>query len=393
MKLDFSISAERNIRYRFPKHLKIEAMIDTIAVPSRIGEITGTLPITFKSNGTSLLDWRIKGAAGGVGRVGTNKLNYKPIADGELTNNVNPEKYPDVFGYIYTYSGSGSAGAMNNNTSIPNGTPVGADYQRWYSITAPYNDYWRRINDYRTKEYRWCNWTGHLEAGTYKLIAVCANPYEYPLPQNNPDPTMIDSKGYYALIDENNNVLAEVLWDEFFDGSSAPKWTRKETVFTVSQAVNVGVLSKMYTIRREANTDVSWRFMIVPADTPVSQFSVTLPITGDPVISGVTCWEPYKVTLPLTVSSGELSKTVIIDLGTEFLGENDFISFETTSELIPTFGSINTLNVDSSIPPSEVYIKYTKLRRLHQWIALRSNTWSEEKTKTWEEIKYGGIDT
>lgn len=322
-------------------------------------ERTGALPLRFFSNGTSLLDWRIKGAAGGVGRVGTNKLNYKPIADGELTNNVNPEKYPDVFGYIYTNSGGGSAGVMNNNTSIPNGTPVGADHQRWYSITAPYNDYWRRINDYRTKEYRWCNWTGHLEAGTYKLIAECANPYEYPLPQDNPDPTMTDSKGYYALIDENDNVLAEVLWDEFFDGSSsAPKWTRKETVFTVSQAVNVGVLSKMYTIRREANTDVSWRFMIVPADTPVSQFSVTLPITGDPVISGVTCWEPYKITLPLTVRCREQSTAVSIDLGDTFLGENDTVSFTSSHTTVPTYNGTSIITADTDIQPSEMYIKY-----------------------------------
>lgn len=356
-----------------------------------IKEVTGTLPLVVSpSDGTPLLDWRIKGAAGGVGKETSNRLNYKPIADGELTNNVNPERYPDVFGYIYTNSGSGSAGAMNNYTSIPNGTPVGADYQRWYSITAPYNDYWHRINDYRTKLYRWCNWTGHLEAGTYKLIAECANPYEYALPQNNPDPTMTDSKGYYALIDENDTVLAEVLWDEFFDGSSsAPKWTRKETVFTVSQAVNVGVLSKMYIIRLEANADVSWRFMIVPADTPVSQFSVTLPITGAPVISGVTCWEPYKVTLPLTITHGGQSTAISIDLGTEFLGENDTVDFTTTHITIPTYSGANTITADTDIQPSEMYAKFSTSGTVY---IRRNGVWEQELTphryenQVWSDI-------
>lgn len=335
---------------------------------SEIKELTSILPIVFNSQGEALIDWSVTGAAGGVGKETSNRLNYKPIADGELTNNVNPERSPDVFGYIYTNSGTGSAGAMNNYTSIPNGTPVGADYQRWYSITVPYNYYWHRINDYRTKLYRWCNWTGHLEAGTYKLIVECANPYEYALPQDNPDPTMTDSKGYYALIDENDNVLAEVLWDEFFDGSSsAPKWTRKETVFTVSQAVNVGVLSKMYTIRHEANTDVSWRFMIVPADTPVSQFSVTLPITGDPVISGVTCWEPFKITLPLSISSTGGGETKIeIDLGTQRLQAGQTVSLASTGISIPTYYGRNTITCDTDVQPT-VYIKYTEQELVPMW--------------------------
>ena len=392
MKLDFSISAERNIRYRFPKHLKIEAMIDTIAVPSRIGEITGTLPITFKSNGTSLLDWRIKGAAGGVGRVGTNKLNYKPIARGS--------------GPGGTYTDSGTiAGVAMNAVSIPDGAPADADHQRWYMLRANINEGGNWVDDYRSPTYANCNWYAKLTAGTYKLIAECANPYGKTVRVPNLDSIYRNDSVLpgnhiprYDLVDSSGNILIEVTWENFFGSGNQRRWTRKESLFTVTEDIDVGVFSKMFQYDSSYAVDnitpyLVFRYMIVPADTPTSQFSVTLPISGEPEITGESCWEPYKVTLPLTVSSGELSKTVIIDLGTEFLGENDFISFETTSELIPTFGSINTLNVDSSIPPSEVYIKYTKLRRVHQWIALRSNTWSEEKTKTWEEIKYGGIDT
>ena len=47
-------------------------------------ELTGALPLRFRSNGTSLLDWSITGAAGGVGKLGKNYLKQKttPIPNG-----------------------------------------------------------------------------------------------------------------------------------------------------------------------------------------------------------------------------------------------------------------------------------------------------------------------
>ena len=40
-------------------------------------ELTGALPLRFRSDGTSLLDWSITGAAGGVGKLGKNYLKQK----------------------------------------------------------------------------------------------------------------------------------------------------------------------------------------------------------------------------------------------------------------------------------------------------------------------------
>ncbi len=49
-----------------------------------VRELTRALPLRFRSNGTSLLDWRITGAAGGVGKLGKNYLKLKtdPIPNG-----------------------------------------------------------------------------------------------------------------------------------------------------------------------------------------------------------------------------------------------------------------------------------------------------------------------
>lgn len=262
----------------------------------------------------------IRGTALGVGdeggEIGTNKLNYCPIANGEMTNNVNPERFPDVFGYIYTSTNTNASMTMNR-VSIPTGEAT-SSVQCWYRIVAPYNDYWHRINDYRDKTYQWCNWKGTLTAGTYKLIAECANPYEYYLPQNNPNPTMSDEKSYYALVDENDNVLAEVKWDEFFvSGNDRPVWTRKETEFTISSTTNVGVIAKMYYAAGTGSLEIAWRYMIVPADTVNTQFTVE---TGVGVtITGESCWEPYyktegSITVKFTNLSDKSEYTKVIPM-------------------------------------------------------------------------------
>lgn len=44
-----------------------------------IKEMTGTAPLTFSTTGSSLLDWQINGASGGVGKVGKNYLKQREI--------------------------------------------------------------------------------------------------------------------------------------------------------------------------------------------------------------------------------------------------------------------------------------------------------------------------
>uniref|UniRef100_UPI0025CC683A hypothetical protein n=1 Tax=Ruminococcus sp. TaxID=41978 RepID=UPI0025CC683A len=57
----------------------------------KVRERTSRLPVIFYSDGTSLLDWRIKGAAGGVGNRGINYLKQeeKTLPDGGYGIRIN----------------------------------------------------------------------------------------------------------------------------------------------------------------------------------------------------------------------------------------------------------------------------------------------------------------
>jgi hypothetical protein len=242
-------------------------------------ERTGAVPLRFFSDGTPLADWRIKGAAGGVGYVGTNKLNYKPIARGS--------------GPGGTYTDSGTiAGVAMNTVSIPDGAPADSDHQCWYMLRANINEGGNWVDDYRSPTYANCNWYAKLTAGTYKLIAECANPYGITVRVPNLDSIYRNDSALpgnhiprYDLVDSSGNILIEVTWESFFGSGNQRRWTRKESVFTVTEDTDVGVFSKMFQYDSSDAVDnitsyLVFRYMIVPADTPTSQFSVTLPITG-----------------------------------------------------------------------------------------------------------------
>jgi len=354
-----------------------------------IKEVTGPLPLTVSpSDGTPLLDWRIKGAVGGVGRVGTNKLNYKPIARGS--------------GPGGTYTDSGTiAGVAMNAVSIPDGAPADADHQRWYMLCANINEGGNWVDDYRSPTYANCNWYAKLTAGTYKLVAECANPYGITVRVPNLDSIYRNDSALpgnhiprYDLVDSSGNILIEVTWENFFGSENQRRWTRKESVFTVTEDTDVGVFSKMFQYDSSYAVDditpyLVFRYMIVLADTPTSQFSVTLPISGSPTISGESCWEPYKVTLPLTITHGEQSTAISIDLGTEFLGENDIVDFTTTHITIPTYSGANTITADTDIQPSEMYAKFSTSGTVY---IRRNGVWEQELTphryenQVWSDI-------
>ena len=323
-------------------------------------ERTGAVPLRFFSDGTPLADWRIKGAAGGVGCVGTNKLDYKPIARGS--------------GPGGTYTDSGTiAGVAMNTVSIPDGAPADSDHQCWYMLRANINEGGNWVDDYRSPTYANCNWYAKLTAGTYKLVAECAKPYGITVRVPNLDSIYRNDSALpgnhiprYDLVDSSGNILIEVTWEDFFGSGNQRRWTRKESVFTIAEDTSVGVFSKMFQYDSSYAVDnitpyLVFRYMIVPADTPTSQFSVTLPISGSPVISGESCWEPYKMVLPLTVRCGERSAAVAIDLGKNLLGENDTVSFSSTHTTIPTFKGTNIITAETDIQPSEMYIKYRGL--------------------------------
>ena len=58
----------------------------------KIAEITGTLPMTFRSNGTALIDYRIYGTANGAG-VQTENMWYSELEQGSLNPSTGGEAY------------------------------------------------------------------------------------------------------------------------------------------------------------------------------------------------------------------------------------------------------------------------------------------------------------
>ena len=119
-----------------------------------VAELTSIPPITFLSTGADLSDWTVTGAAGGVGKVGTNLLNLREIPEGELSN--------------------GQGGSVTCSYilagNVPGGTgKTGIDYNKW---TWVYADYTRDdlAKDARTASYSTAQWFAHLPPGDYKLI-------------------------------------------------------------------------------------------------------------------------------------------------------------------------------------------------------------------------------
>ena len=99
------------------------------------------------------------------------------------------------------------------------------------------------------------------------------------------------------------------------------------------------------------------RFMIVDSDVEAEHFQTTGAVPAQ--MQGYSAWEKYAVTLPLTISCGNQSQTITIDLNGEFLGPEDTLTYTASHVTIPTYSGTNTITTESDIQPSEVYIEYT----------------------------------
>ena len=127
-------------------------------------ELTGALPLRFRSNGSDLLDWRITGAEGGAGRPGMNYLKIEP-------KTVNDGGSGTI---AYSYIGEAPLVA-------PVGSPRDITYQQWIkptysrSTTSIYDRDIHIVTDERVPSYESSFWFADLKAGTYKLISEAYN--------------------------------------------------------------------------------------------------------------------------------------------------------------------------------------------------------------------------
>ncbi len=434
-----------------------------------VRERTSRLPVIFYSDGTSLLDWRIKGAAGGVGVLGRNYLKQeeKTFPDGSYGIRIYVSSYTSSrtvtfnsgaatgIGLVFkksdgsnisaadvgtiTISASGQSDIVINNTyqggistedvgssdgryavgygddgsgrtiiynndntqyipvryrtlpvvisentdytitrtggiedvefmytltkergdisvywgspavkSIPNNKTPDKDTEQWTRVETDYariTAYGANVQiDSRPATFGNCQYFADLKAGSYKVIAEGLN--------NTWTSSAIvsDSTPYMALLSESGSTIIQQT--ALFSDTSL-QFHHEEYAFTLSADTKVGLYFKAL---NQDGYPAYVRFMIVDSDVTAEPF--TADITGGGTVSGVTCWEPYHFELPLTIKSGEQSASVIIDVGTAPLGENDTIDLTSTHITIPTYAGKTIIKAGTETQPSEIYIKY-----------------------------------
>jgi len=333
---------------------------------STIGERerTGALPMRFVSDGTSLLDWRIKGAPGGVGKTGVNLLPQREYSreDGLSNGSLDPNYLGNITVEFFPQS------FYDNAPSIPPGTPHTGAYQQWIGMEpgGTVNDWAidERTNHLYPPQFNNAQWITTLSAGSYKLhcelVMINGEIGNFRDVYNRR--TNYDSYATVDLLTSTGTILIhrnvktryntpseDVLFANY-DANYGPAFFHEEIPFTLNEETEIGMITKLYWWYSDRH-DLYFRFYITDA-------SVTAVPFDDGTYSGVTAWEPYRVTLPLTISCGGQSTAISLDLGTEFLGENDTISFTTTHTTIPTYSGANIITADTDIQPSEMYIKY-----------------------------------
>lgn len=293
-------------------------------------------PFSFLSNGSNLLDWYIKGAAGGVGDRGINYLKQEPVSvnnghagdpyNGDVVTTFNSDNNP----YIpdNTYPSQWLKTNCTMTIGVPGGLTVGVD---------------DRNPVYSQSQYKLT-----LSAGSYKFIFEGfdgAKEWKSDFLSRFSSAYGYQGNVFFALLDESNNRIAYQELDR--TQYSNDNFLHFEYPFTLSEETNLAVMF--------LSARFNLRFMIVDSDVVAEPFEVQY---GIYTITGNTCWQPYNITIPVTVSSGGQSQTVevIVDAPLE---ANDYITKTQAGVNIPTYDGTNTITVGTIVNPTEMYIKYT----------------------------------
>lgn len=295
-------------------------------------ELTGALPLRFRSGGSDLLDWRITGAEGGAGKVGLNYLKQEELEVSDGGSGT----------ITYTFCDYVTAIALEDH--LPD-TP---ECQQWvwpaYSRHEKIGSFYV-VCEERVPCYENCFWFADLKAGTYKLMAdfnSAVNRYDYYGRNSDRLDDTAKSKGRYPFVSLFRPGEDEpVFTTRILEDPLKQQFIHEEYTFTLDEDSKIGFFAVFPYVSR---------FMIVDGDVEATR---PLRLTDE-----LTCWEPFHYVLPITVTCGDKSETIVIDLGQELLGPEDSISLAEKGVAIPTFKGWNTIDSDADIKPSEMYIKY-----------------------------------
>ena len=237
-------------------------------------------------------------------------------------------------------------GNQNPDKNIEQWTTMDSSVRVW--INASIYEYF----DSRPTTYEYCSYFADLPAGHYKAIAEgYGNNWGYTRMRNSD--MSEDQTPYMALIDENDNAI--IPRRMIFQDTSSP-FHHEEYEFTISEPTKVGLYFKAIDPAQSNYHNYS-RFMIVDYDVVAQPFTIDL--SGGGTLSGVTCWEPYRVELPIKIRSASGQTTVNVDLCADYLYPGRTVTSLMSTTVIPTYYGRNSITCDSGSPV--MYIQYTPL--------------------------------
>lgn len=338
-------------------------------------------------------------------RCKTYSIKLKPNTDYSVRIFNSSYSNLQIGGTFMTEPGTVEQYFANGNTmgggivNLPSCEPFDASNEQWSCLSTSHSVSGSNTQypiDVRPYKFEFCESVADLDAGTYKLmIDILGNhhmvhgattrmvgfaPYlgcyldvewDYagrPVPPSN-------KFEHFALIGEDDSLI--IPETQVFNSSTVrykdvgdtpyPNFFHQEYTFTVPRKMKVGVLHRAYTrwnyYGGDGDESPWFRFMIFKNTVEPTEFETT-GLTYN--ISGQSAWEPYKYTLPITISNvpespdePALEKRVDIDLGDKPLGPNDTIHMTDVDLPIPTFEGWNVIDcLSDTLDKPYAYIRY-----------------------------------
>lgn len=333
-------------------------------------EVEGVPPITFQGIGENLLDYRIDGARGGVGDRTGNLVDktkfmygYRLSNTGTLSTNPSEQKLFAVSEFIKVNSGEQYIISQRNSTG----------------------GYARRISFYQSKnENSWLS--NNDDSDLIFTIPNTATYLRFTTLQNYIDsimlirgtslPTTYEPYGYKVpVVVSGKNLFNEITYQEAVtnSGNIVDSTTRirsdyidvdENETYTCSSNLKIRII---YAYNNEYNK--VGRIYDGPLGKNVVTFVIPIGATKI-MIAFMDAGDPNNDITPNDFLWGQLEKgsiatdyepyheptTTNIYLD-EPIGENESISLSDTNVDIPTIEGTNVLTVDTTVQPSNVYVK------------------------------------
>ena len=236
--------------------------------------------------------------------------------------------------------------------SIPNNETPDKNKEQWTRVDTDYariTAYGANIQiDSRPATFENCQYFAELKAGQYKVIAEGLD--------NTWRASAIvgDSTPYMALLSEDGSTIIQRT--AIFSNTSL-RFHHEEYSFTLLEDARVGLYFKAL---HQDGYPSYVRFMIVDSDVTAEPF--TADITGGGTVSGVTCWEPFTVVLPLTISAGSESQTINVDLVRDYIYPGRIVTSSMSATVLPTYYGQNAINC--SIGSPLLWLRYDALENV-----------------------------